>query len=379
MTRNPLRYCKAPRRASVVLGLLALIVAVSGTQCLALSDDCGAKATDCELQPLLVAYLTIEAYSFRPPPCGTFGPARQIEENDGLLSSLAFVGPVSIAGSLAYDAGFVNRPLHLVGCTPALVSASISVNAAPAVLITEGYIYNSVRLSTRRLLTTNAGSFTIDVAYGLNDYPETIMGDCQVGASGRSLIQHAYDILSRPIAFAQTRPMNSDTANPNSRVITSSASYPGVDRGASLLITKFVEASATNTTTTDIVSTASYIRDGNGRLTRRDQTDQIALVTTNPATSSNQTRTFTFTYTHDELGRMTQFSGDRGPNTNAVIDYTYDAADRVIGMSSTGMASGVAANSTDSFTYGANGDILTHLSNFTIGATTTVASFTFSN
>lgn len=357
---------------------LTLLIFVGGSGCLAIESDCGSDDNDCQLQPLLLTYLAIEALSFRPPPCGTFAPAHYIEENDGLLSALAFAGPISLAGSLTYDAGFVNRPLHLIGCTPALVSGAVSVNAAPPVQITEAYTYNSIGLSTTRLLTTNADSFRVDVGYAPADFPASIQGDCAPGVAGRSLLLLEYDFFQRTTRFSENRPTNCIAANPNSRVVSSVAAYTGLARPVTSSDTDIVEVSTTATITTDIVSAASFTRDSAGRLTRRDQTDSFTVVISNPPMTNSQSRVFAFNYTYDGLGRVMQFSGNRGPTTNAVITYTYDDQSRVIGMASTGLQSAAAATSTDTFTYDAAGRVSLHISNFTVGPTNIITTFTFS-
>lgn len=359
--------------------LLVLALATGGAaNCLALDEECSSAETDCELGSLLATYLAIEATSFRPPDCGLYGPALHIDQNDGLLNSLQFVGPVSLSGSLNYDAGFVNRPLHLIGCTPALVSASISVNAGAPTAVTEAYSYNSIGLVTRRILTTSTAVFLVDVEYAANDYPFIVAGDCQNAAVGRSISRLDYDLISRPFAFTQSRPLNCDAGSPNSRSITSTAGYEGALRSAVAGSTRLVESTGTVTSTSDVVTTANFTRDSAGRLTRRDQTDQITTVVSSPASTTSVTQSVIFTYTYDSEGRMTQFVGNRGPNTNAVINYGYDASGRVISMNSTGQQSAVAANSTDSFTYDAAGRILTHSSNFTLGANNIVTGYTFS-
>ncbi|MCR9141277.1 MAG: hypothetical protein NXI24_03435 [bacterium] len=365
------------RRFGTGLGL-ALWILLAGGQCLALDESCGSDDTDCRLEPLLAAYLVIESVSFRPPACGTLNPADYAEEGDGVLTALVFVGPISLTQSLQYDAGFVNRPLHLIGCEPALVSSSISVNAGPPTAVSESYTYNGLGQVTAKVLNVPGATFRVDVSYALNDYPALIRGDCQVGVSESSTINMDYDILSRALSVNQFRPLNCDASAPNQRVITSALGYTGLERPPTSSNTTVVEttAAAVNTTTT-IAASAAITRDSGSRLTRRNQSEDVTVVVSSPASSINFARNFSFDYTYDSQGRMTQFVGTRGPTTNATINYTYDSAGRVVGMNSTGTSSGMAANSTDTFTYDANGNVSTHVSNFTIGPTNTISTYTF--
>lgn len=358
---------------------LLVALALSSAQCLGLEQDCTSGSTDCETLPVLATYLVLESLSFRPPACGTFGPASYVDRSDGLLALFATAGPVSLAPNLPYEAGFLNRPLHLIGCTPAEVKGSISVNAGPATEIREQYSYSNTSMPVNRRLTVGgANSFNVDVGYSATDYPTRIAGDCGNLPGESSVTQANYELFSRLAQFGEQRPENCDAGSAAGRQTSSFGVYRDSGGSPNYTIARVVETNAGVTTTIAIESNMTYTRDGANRLTRREQFDQIAITVSSPPTVNNGDRAFVFNYTYDENGRVTAFSGNRGAGTNATIHYGYDSAGRVVSMSSTGMQAGQAASSTDTFVYDRSGRISSHVSSFTLGANTTVINFSFS-
>ncbi len=358
---------------------LLLALALFPAQCLVLEEDCESGSTDCDTLPVVAAYLLLEAYSFRPPACGTFGPANYVDSSDGLLALFTTSGPISLAPNLPYESGFLNRPLHLIGCTPAEVNGSISVNAAPATSIREQYTYSNVNMPAKRILTVGGVSrFNVDISYSPTDYPARVAGECGNLPGELSVTQAGYDLFSRLIQFGEQRPENCDAGATTGRQTSNFSLYDSGITSPRYANTSVVESNAGVTTNIAIDSNITYTRDSANRLTRREQADQILITVTPTGVTNNSDRTFTFNYTYDENGRVTVFSGDRGANTSATINYTYDSAGRVVAMSSTGMQSSIAASSTDTFVYDSSGRITSHVSNFTLGPNNTVINFSFS-
>ena len=357
---------------------LTVLCGIAGPACLAFDSDCGSDRNQCELEPLLLTYLAIEDLSFRPMACGTYAPAKQAEENDAMLLALPSMGPVSFTGILEYDTGFLNQPLHLVGCTPARVTSSQSVNAGTATALTETYFYNSQNLVVYHAATTSSGTFVADVAYSPTEYATYIRGDCANLAGSSRIAMLSYDLLQRPVTLTQTRPENCQASSPAGLSVSASAFYSDYSR---LTSAYKIDASATSAgivTVDNNTANVTYTRDAAGRILTRNQDESQTRTTTPPGSIVTQSRSFTFTLTYDSLGRVTQFIGSRGTNTNATINYTYDSGNRVTGITTNGQKSGTAANSTDTYTYDSQGRIISHTSNYTLGATNTVTNYTYS-